>query len=121
MLNTLRILGPLALICVPLLFATPVIAEYEIPSRVLGYRMILASKVHVENDQPYIRFTQFDNLTPPFVLIETKTYDLKMTKIQSEVVDGRLEGRILLPLNMSGDDVQEMRVNGYSILWKNID
>jgi hypothetical protein len=80
-----------------LLLSLPATAEYEIKASVLGYKMILSSTARKDDKHTYIRFMQFDNFTPPFVLVETKRHDMLMPKIESQQEENKLVGRILLP------------------------
>lgn len=119
MLKNLQAFISASLVTLMLLISPASHAEYELPETLLGYKMVLASTTRMYNDEFYIGFLQFGNMTPPFVLIETKGFDVIAPKIITEIKDDRLLGKIILPANLSADDVQELRINGYSILWKN--
>ena len=95
-----------------------VFSAYEIAANHLGYKMILASSTQLYQDQTYIGFLQFENITPPFVLIVTKGYNIINPEILSEIVDGRLEGKIMFPPGLVHTDIKELRINGYTILWE---
>lgn len=120
LMKCLRASVLLSLALSPLLLTTKALAEYELPQTLLGYKMVLVSSTRMHNQQAYIGFLQFKNMTPPFVLIQTKGYDFITAEIVSERLDDRLVGKIMLPPKLTGDDVQELRINGYTVLWKNL-
>ena len=114
----------MSLIALSILFSSTLIympnayADYELPESVFGYRMILTSTVRTENNETYIGFVQYKNMTPPFILIETKSYNYHQSRIESSVIDGKLVGRIFLAPGMTAEDIKQLRINGYSVLWK---
>lgn len=108
----------LAFACTSLLVVKNAHSAYEIAENHLGYKMVLASSVKVHEGQAYIGFLQIKNIEPPFVLIVTKGYNMISPQILSEVVDDRLEGRIMFPPGLRAGDIKELRINGYTILWK---
>ena len=95
-----------------------VLADYELPQTLFGYKMVLASKPRADEDKTYIGFVQYTNMTPPFVIVVTKSFNMVQSKITTKVVDDALVGRIYLPQGVVAEDVKELRINGYSILWK---
>jgi len=96
-------------------------ADYELPESLLGYKMILASKLRTDDGGRYIGFVQDGYLNPPFVLIGTVRYDMHIAKIAGRVEDTKLIGKIYLPAALSVESINELRINGYTILWKNIE
>jgi hypothetical protein len=102
-----------------LLSLTPMVqADYELPDSLFGYKMILTSSLRNDNGESYIGFVQHQNLKPPFVLLVTKSFNMHQVKITSQVMDEKLVGKIFLPAGVTAEDIKELRINGYTILWK---
>lgn len=112
-IKSLRVLGLLLL-----LYAPVSLADYELPESTFGFKMVLASHAKAENDHLYIGFLQIKNIKPPFVLIQTTSFDLITAKITSEASADQLVGKIHFPPNLKPEQVKELRINGYSVLWK---
>jgi hypothetical protein len=43
---------------------------------------------------------------------------MHQVKITSQVMDEKLVGKIFLPAGVTAEDIKELRINGYTILWK---
>ena len=96
-------------------------ADYALPDSMFGYHMSLSNHAEQGEETMFIGFVQYEGTPAPFVIIETFSNNLFNAKITTQIVEHKVHGKIHLPAGVMGSDVKQLRINGYTVLWKHLE